>query len=715
MPTTDVRVRAAMDVVDTTVGVVAGLRAADELTCTASRAADPAAAAQDLRARIDPRAAGSGEDQLAVIAAVHALSAVDDSAAVDVLAGALFDDRWYVSEHAAWALSARRAHPPAIRRLTEMVAAGGFRAMLAQRTLGAWAQTVPSAVHDVVTTTLDHSVAAGDRTRLVETLGLVPGPASTRRLVDVVADPTDVQDVRIAAAAALGDRGDTDGRVLAHLAAGDDELAVHALLALADRSISAAPAIAARHDGLRIAQLYLHAGVDDALVRSGAGDTGGIATLLALLSVCMNELPEVSGVVTIGRGNASDALRDVWRAEDGQRFAAVPFGPHGPVEMRSAWSHRIAIERGVRRVLRGDRQPHVVHLRLADVGTLAAAAVARRLRIPTVFTAAPDPHVVVRALEADGSVSRANFGDRDELEHWWFRARMVERLTIQADRIALLPRPDVRRDLLELLGHDIDEVPGRAVVIPEGVHRRTIQTATADVEAAAAARPGPWPGGLDTLVDALRALPPERHGLPLIVTIGRLHPAKGIDRVASAWSRDPALHRATNLVIVGGDLERPSADELDVLNTLDELLVDGEHAGDGAVVLGHHPHGDVARLLAGVAAAAGPLLAGRGIYVGAAHKEEFGLAIAEALAAGLPVVAPSSGGPATYVRDGETGVLADTSKVELLGAAMGAALALLAVPGRAERARRDVLEHLTIEQMAQRLVALYAPLRDEAA
>ncbi|MDQ3469897.1 MAG: glycosyltransferase, partial [Actinomycetota bacterium] len=155
------------------------------------------------------------------------------------------------------------------------------------------------------------------------------------------------------------------------------------------------------------------------------------------------------------------------------------------------------------------------------------------------------------------------------------------------------------------------------------------------------------------------------------------------------------------------------ADELDVLSALDELLVDGR--SDGAVLLGHLPHGDVACLLAGVAAAADPVLAGRGIYVGAARKEEFGLAIAEALGTGLPVVAPADGGPATYVRHGVTGMLTDTSSIEELAAAMTAALALLAVAGRDERAQRDVLDHLTIEQMAQRLVALYAPQRGEAA
>ena len=48
-----------------------------------------------------------------------------------------------------------------------------------------------------------------------------------------------------------------------------------------------------------------------------------------------------------------------------------------------------------------------------------------------------------------------------------------------------------------------------------------------------------------------------------------------------------------------------------------------------------------------------------GVYVDGALKEEFGLAVLEALASGLAVVAPSTGGPSTYVAQGDTGVLVE--------------------------------------------------------
>jgi len=215
------------------------------------------------------------------------------------------------------------------------------------------------------------------------------------------------------------------------------------------------------------------------------------------------------------------------------------------------------------------------------------------------------------------------------------------------------------------------------------------------------------------LADALDQLPAHRRALPLVVTVGRLHPMKGIDRIVRAWDGDPRLRDRTNLVIVGGDVDAPSPDELDVLATIEEVLRRGDRArldgGEGVVLLGHRPHDEVARLLAAAARGVGSIPGG-GIYVGGARKEEFGLAIVEALAAGLPVVAPAGGGPATYVDDGVTGVLVDTTSVAALADGMRRALALVGVPGRADAAAADVLEHLTIERMAERLAELYRSL-----
>ena len=56
----------------------------------------------------------------------------------------------------------------------------------------------------------------------------------------------------------------------------------------------------------------------------------------------------------------------------------------------------------------------------------------------------------------------------------------------------------------------------------------------------------------------------------------------------------------------------------------------------------------------------GSLIGPSGAYVCGSLKEEFGLAILEAMAAGLPVVAPAGGGPATYVEETASPVSSST-------------------------------------------------------
>ena len=267
----------------------------------------------------------------------------------------------------------------------------------------------------------------------------------------------------------------------------------------------------------------------------------------------------------------------------------------------------------------------------------------------------------------------------------------------------MLPRTDIARDLREMLGFDLDEHAERVAVIPEGVHAATVRRAARDVRAA---RPGGLPSGVDSLATAITTLPPARRPLPLLVSVGRMHRSKGLHRLVEAWATTPSLQSATNVVLIGGDLTSPTPDELDVLAEIDELA----GALDGVLLLGHRPHDDVARILAAIAAGA-PGVPSGGVYVGAARKEEFGLAIVEALAAGLPVVAPAGGGPSTYVRDGETGVLVDGgSSTATLAAAIDRAMAMRSRPRRVEQAAHDVLDELTIETMAARLVELYGSL-----
>src|SRR6185312_1273338 len=215
-------------------------------------------------------------------------------------------------------------------------------------------------------------------------------------------------------------------------------------------------------------QLFLHADLDRQLSRAGAGDNGGIATMLVRLGDALVAQPGVDRVLTMSRGSVDAALDALTGPTDGHLLAPIPLMSE-PVDAAGAWPLSVAAERGIRRVLTANGRVDVVHLRMADVGSMAAAAVAARLGIPTVFTLAPDPHAVIHALDMTGALTRANFGAVDERELYWFRTALVHRLATGARHCALFPRPKLRDQLRDLLGVDIDDQPGRYTVVPEGI------------------------------------------------------------------------------------------------------------------------------------------------------------------------------------------------------------------------------------------------------
>ena len=689
--------RRTLDEVQQAPFVVDVLRSGDRLAAAAAGEAGP----EPVRVLA---AVIHDDDELTAVAAVHALARVFDDGADAVLSELLSHPRAFLREHASWALKARLPRLDAIGRLVGVVVSGGFSGVLAQRTLARWATSAPAQVALAIEGALAGTPSPGVRSRLVETLGLVPGPIAGRALLQLAVEPDEHPAVRLTAVAALGDRT-ADAAALAvvrDLSAADGDLGTVARLAAIDLGVEAAERGAAG-PGLTVAQLFLHADIDRDLSRAGAGDNGGVATLLVRLGDALATEPGVDRVLTISRGTASAAL-DALAPADGHLLTPVPLLTEA-TSAAQAWPSRVAAARGIRRVLRMHRAD-VLHLRMAEVGSLAAAEVASELGIPVVFTLAPDPHAVIHALDMTGGLHRGNFGTADEREHYWFRARLVQRLAEDSAHIVLFPRPEVQHDMRELLGLDVAAQPGRFTVVPEGVDLRV--SAAAAAELVRPGTPGPALAELDALV---AALPEHRRRLPLVISVGRLHRVKGMATLVEAWAGDPALAEGCNLLIVGGDLAHPSPDEREQLDLIAEVLTRFPGSAAGLLMPGHRPNDVVAVWLAaartGRPGGNGPA----GVYVCSSLKEEFGLALVEALASGLVVVGPAAGGPATYIDDGVTGVLVDTRRPHEVARGMRAAFGLATAPDQDERINRAVARvsaDFTVQAMADRLSGIYA-------
>ena len=102
------------------------------------------------------------------------------------------------------------------------------------------------------------------------------------------------------------------------------------------------------------------------------------------------------------------------------------------------------------------------------------------------------------------------------------------------------------------------------------------------------------------------------------------------------------------------------------------------------------------------------LLAGFDVFVFPSRFEGLCLAVIEAQAAGVPVVATPVGGIRETVVDGETGLIVPVDDAAALAAAVCRLLEDSALAERlAAEARRRVLERFSVETMVERTIALY--------
>jgi glycosyltransferase involved in cell wall biosynthesis len=450
-----------------------------------------------------------------------------------------------------------------------------------------------------------------------------------------------------------------------------------------------------RKGGLRVAQVLLRGRVDVDLAHAGSSDGGGVVTLLVQLARELGLRQDVERSTIIARPRAGVAA-DEEPLGPCASMVRLPFGPTEDVPVGAMWEYRVQIERALTESITSE-PVDVAHLRYADAGTFAASRALLRAGVATVFTVAPDPHALIADAERSGKLSRRSFANREPLEHNLFRLRLVDDLTARADQLVTLPRAGGRAALERLLSRSLDE--RRTASIPEGI--------------AVVDRPAVDPGSA-LVADLAAALGGPRSGLPLIVSVGRFHPVKGFPRLVEAWAGDPELRSRFNLALVGGDLERPTAEERSVLDEIELALQRHPAARPGLLLLGARPHGDVERLLSIARHGLLDLVALGGVYACASAKEEFGVSILEALASGLAVVAPDGGGPATYLTDGVTGILVEPGRVDTLRAGLRRAARFALEEERAARATALVKERFAIGPMASALASTYRQAAEEA-
>lgn len=190
-------------------------------------------------------------------------------------------------------------------------------------------------------------------------------------------------------------------------------------------------------------------------------------------------------------------------------------------------------------------------------------------------------------------------------------------------------------------------------------------------------------------------------GSVVVAVASRLEPPKGVDLVVEAFIR--LMQKNVQVLDAQGKTAEARLVIMGTGSQEDALRqrVADSGMGDRIHLVGYHPQ-------------AAALFRRAHMVVQASREEPFGLAVAEALSAGVPVVVSDAGGLPEVVEDGVSGLVVPAGKVEPLEEAL---TRLLADPRLRERmgaeARRRYEHLFTIERFAADTLRVYRELQDE--
>jgi glycosyltransferase involved in cell wall biosynthesis len=208
-----------------------------------------------------------------------------------------------------------------------------------------------------------------------------------------------------------------------------------------------------------------------------------------------------------------------------------------------------------------------------------------------------------------------------------------------------------------------------------------------------------------TVDPALAAALRKRAGAesrPLILSVGGIEPRKGSDTLAAAVAALKRSGRRPVLAVVGGHSFQDYRAYRDrVLASLPEL---GLELGDDVVMLGTVPDAELPGWYAAADVLAFP-----------STKEGWGLAVLEAMSAGLPVVTSDLPVFREYLVPGRDALMVPVGDAAALAAALASVLGDPRLAGRLRAAGTAVADRFTWARSAAEHQAVYARLACELA
>ena len=449
-----------------------------------------------------------------------------------------------------------------------------------------------------------------------------------------------------------------------------------------------------KEPGISIMQSMFYGDFED----SGKGNNGGLAILLKGLGEEISKHSNISNVFTI---TITQELDKPFIRFYGDKHAFIRLPIYLDQSVSDKFIKReLFIKRYIGNFLkRLDINPDVFHIRFLDNASKAVAHLAKELDRKLVFTLTPDPHR--NMFDGSGHLKQLDF---KELIEKLNKIKIGDELIGISDGIVGIGNSVVKEEL-EIYFPQFKEqhinkkirMIGEGIQIDKSIDAKTIEMYANPFVQLSEAQPGFF-------------------DKPIILNVGRLSVLKGQMELLKAWSNSK-LSETHNLLLIGGDLEKPNAEEKAVIDFFAEYVQTHPEIKDTFMHKGAMSNLDVRLLEMNIIKTDFDY---PHIYLCSSVKEEFGIAILEAMSNGFLTLGPIKGGVKTYMRNGENGFLIDTDNFETIARETEKYLYDSGISKNEFKeiqaaAQTTIDEHFSIEKVSHDFASFYVSLKGETA
>ncbi len=393
-----------------------------------------------------------------------------------------------------------------------------------------------------------------------------------------------------------------------------------------------------KEKGLIVMQSMFYGDFED----SGKGDNGGLAVFLKSLGNEMSKDKDIASIITITINQALDKPFMMYYTNK-HLFIRLPI--YIDMSKRDPFIKReLFIKRYIYRFLkRSNIKPDIFHIRYLDNASKAISILRKELGKKLVFTLTPDPHR--NMFDRDGMLINFNFNEFMEKLN---KIKIGDELLCDNEGIIGIGNIKVKNELdLYFPQLENSNITKKMKMIAEGIESDLFLDSKIEEEI------------MECIID-LTGIDKDFFTKPIILNVGRLNALKGQDNLLKAWGNSK-LCNTHNLLIIGGDLENPNREEKFMMAYFKEYIDSNPHLNKSFFHIGAISNENITIIEKSIMK---NHLNFPNIYICSSKKEEFGIAILEAMLKKFLIIAPINGGVKSYIKNGVNGFLIDTSSWE---------------------------------------------------